>query len=337
LSIITVRGFLFHRLQSFGPFSFHTYDYIRAQFRSALSDPEVKAIIFDIDSPGGEAAGAFDLADDIYQARGSKPVYAVANETAYSAAYAIASAADKVYIPRTGSVGSIGLIAVHTDQSRFDEKIGLTYTPIFAGSRKNDFTPHEPLSAKARDAGQSMVDDVYDIFVETVARNRNMTIADIRKTEAALYMGEGAVNAGLVDKVMSWNDVLGDVGQKIFGNKSVSLFNKKKEAIGLCENRSKPFREIETARKEIEEEVRAWVTSILETCSIAKMEKMAIDLIKSEVSLEEARKKIVNAKAAEAERTQIRSTVGALSTGAVNPLIENAKKIAAEALKKPQM
>ena len=93
---------------------------------------------------------------------------------AYSAAYAIASAAERVYLPRTGGMGSIGVIAIHVDQSAYDEKKGLKYTAIYAGARKNDFSSHKPLTDKAMEVVQAEVDEVYDLFAETVARNRGI-------------------------------------------------------------------------------------------------------------------------------------------------------------------
>lgn len=349
VAVIPVHGVLTYRGDDIFSWLFGgtAYDEIRAQFRSALSDPAVKAIIFDIDSPGGEAAGVFDLVDEIYQARGIKPIYAAANEAAYSAAYAIASAADTIYVPRTGRLGSIGVIAMHVDQSKWDENIGVRYTPIFAGARKNDFTPHEPLSAEAKAAGQAMVDEVYGLFVRTVARNRGMTPGEVRSTEAALYQGENAVDAGLADAVMSWDRAVADIVKKnkIKGG-TVMTFVERIKALfasapaeeitpGLAEAgfiaREEADRLIRKAQDSAQEEALAGVIGILEVCSAAGMEKIAIECIKDKLTLEQAREKIIDAKATAAEKTQIRSTVGALSTGDVNPLIEDAKKRAADA------
>ncbi len=349
VAVIQVHGVLTYRGDDIFSWLFGgiTYDDIRAQFRSALSDPVVKAIIFDIDSPGGEAAGAFDLVDEIYQARGTKPIYAVANETAYSSAYAIASAADMIYVPRTGGMGSIGVIAMHVDQSTWDENTGVKYTPIFAGAHKNDFTPHEPLSAEAKAAGQAMVDEVYDIFVKTVARNRGMTPADVRSTEAALYQGKNAVDAGLADAVMPWDKAVTDIFRKnqIKGGTTMTFVERIKALFasapaeeitpGLAEagyiSKEESDRLIEEAKTAAAQETMAGVTGILEVCSVAGMEKMALGLVRDKLTIEQARERIINAKATEAEKTQIRSTVGALSTGGVNPLIEDAKKRASDA------
>jgi len=110
IAIIPIQGTLVQKLGTLRPYSGMTgYDGIRACFLRALYDSEVKAICLDIDSPGGEVAGCFDLVDEIFAARGSKPVWAILSESAYSAAYALASAADKIIVPRTGGVGSVGV------------------------------------------------------------------------------------------------------------------------------------------------------------------------------------------------------------------------------------
>jgi len=213
LAIIPVNGILSNRLSGLDSivawiFGDTSYETIRAQFIGALKDPAVKKIVFDCDSPGGEVEGCFDLVDEIYQARGTKPIYAVVNETALSAAYAIASAAETIYLSRTAKAGSIGVITVHLDQSKFDENQGAKYTVIHAGARKADFNSHAPLSPEAQTIAQSMVNDAYEIFVKTVARNRGLTPQAVRDTEAGLYFGKKAVEAGLADAVMPWTKAL---------------------------------------------------------------------------------------------------------------------------------
>ncbi len=126
-----------------------SYEQIEVQVKQALEDSSIETILLDIDSPGGEVNGIFDLADFIYSARAKKRIVAIANDDAYSAAYAIASSAEKIFLTRTSGVGSIGVIASHIDQSGFDEKCGIKYTTIFTGKRKNDLNPHEPISSES--------------------------------------------------------------------------------------------------------------------------------------------------------------------------------------------
>ncbi|KLU15123.1 MULTISPECIES: S49 family peptidase [Xenorhabdus] len=202
IAVIPVQGTLVQKLGTLRPYSGMTgYDGIRRTFLTALNDPEVNGICLDIDSPGGEVAGCFDLVDLIYQSRGEKPIHAILTENAYSAAYAIASAADKITVPRTGGVGSVGVIVIHCDWSQRIESDGLTVTIITYGDRKAESNPYVKLSPEAQQAIQSDVDAMGALFVSTVARNRGITEKIIRGTQAACYLAAEGVQLGLADVV----------------------------------------------------------------------------------------------------------------------------------------
>lgn len=204
VAVIQIAGTLVQKLGTLRPFSGMTgYDGIRQNFLSALVDPDVSAIALDIDSPGGEVAGCFDLVDTIYNARGSKPIWAILDEAAYSAAYAIASAADYITVPRTGGVGSIGVIWMHVDWSRALTDAGIKVTFLTYGDRKADGHAEIPLSEDARDRFQAMIDETGELFVETVARNRDISADDVRNTEAMTFLGPDGVDLGLADAVMA--------------------------------------------------------------------------------------------------------------------------------------
>ncbi len=218
IAIIPIQGTLVQKLGTLRPYSGMTgYDGIRACFLRALNDSDVKAICLDIDSPGGEVAGCFDLVDEIYAARGSKPVWAILSESAYSAAYALASAADKIIVPRTGGVGSVGVIVMHVDWSQKIKNDGLQVTIITYGDRKAESNPYEPLSETARKAIQSDIDEMGRLFVSTVSRNRGIAERTVRDTEAACFLGADGVQLGLADQVASpdaaFRDLLQLVGE----------------------------------------------------------------------------------------------------------------------------
>ena len=209
IAVIPIHGTLVRRALGLEAASGLTsYQEIGAQIDRAVADPAVAGIVLDIDSPGGEAGGVFELAERIRAATHDKPVWAVANDQAFSAAYALAAAADEVFVTRTGGVGSIGVIAMHADQSRKDEQDGYRFTAIYAGSHKNDFSPHAPLSDDARAALQAEVDRLYGIFTESVALHRGLTVDAVRDTQARLYFGGDAVAAGLADRVGTLADAV---------------------------------------------------------------------------------------------------------------------------------
>lgn len=209
IAIIPVHGTLVRRAMGLEAASGLTsYGEIAARLDAALADPQVSGILLDLDSPGGEAGGVFELAERIRAANDIKPVWAHANDSAYSAAYAIAAAASRLTLSQTAGVGSIGVIALHVDQSVKDAKDGVDFTAIYAGHHKNDFSPHAPLSPQAASTLQSEVDRLYGIFVSQVAQMRALDSDAVRATEAGLLFGEAAVTAGLADAVMSFDQVL---------------------------------------------------------------------------------------------------------------------------------
>lgn len=204
VAVIPILGTLVQKSGSLRPYSGMTgYDGIRQAFLTALYDPDVKAIVLDIDSPGGEVAGCFDLVDEIYKARGRKPIWSILSESAYSAAYAIASAADRIFVPRTGGVGSVGVIVIHMDWTKKITDEGLTVTIITYGNRKAESNPYRKLSDEARDAIQSDVDEIGRLFVSTVSRNRGISEKVVRNTQAQCFMSAAGVEIGFADEVAS--------------------------------------------------------------------------------------------------------------------------------------
>lgn len=204
VAVVPIQGTLVQKLGTLRPYSGMTgYDGIRQNVLTALADPSVKAIVLDIDSPGGEVAGCFDLVDTIYRARGTKPIWSILNESAYSAGYAIASAADKVLVPRTGGVGSVGVIWAHMDWSKALTEAGFKVTFITYGDLKAEGRPEVELSDEARARFQADIDTMGELFVETVARNRNIPAAKVRDTQAGTFLGAAGVAQGLADSVMA--------------------------------------------------------------------------------------------------------------------------------------
>lgn len=209
VALIQVLGSLVQRGSGMDAMSgLESYDSIGAQLNAAVSDPAVRGILLEFDSPGGEANGVTALADAIRAANDQKPVVAHANEFAFSAAYWLASAAGELYVPKTGMVGSVGVIMLHVDQSQLNSKRGIEVTHIIAGARKADLSPHKPLSDRALASAQAMVDRLYGQFVDAVAGMRNISAKSVRDTEAALLNPDQAKQARMVDGIGTLGDAL---------------------------------------------------------------------------------------------------------------------------------
>lgn len=193
------------------------YQEIARRLDAALADPTVRAIVLNVDSPGGEVAGAFDLAERVRAAASIKPVHAIAGDLAASAAYLIASAAESVSITRTGYAGSVGVVMRHVDWSRALDADGITVTQIFAGARKVDGNPFEPLPDDVRARFAADIGRVYDLFVAAVAAHRGLTADHVRETEAATYMGGLAVERRLVDRIETPDALIDRLRQRAAG------------------------------------------------------------------------------------------------------------------------
>jgi signal peptide peptidase SppA len=204
VAVIDVSGTLVQKSSYLRPYSgMLGYNAIRHNFLAALDDKAVKAVVLSIDSPGGEVAGCFDLADLIYESRAIKPTLAILSECAYSAAYALASACEQITVPRTGGTGSVGVICMHIDQSKAIANAGMAVTIIKYGDRKADGNQFNPLSKEALSKFQADVDEMGELFVKTVARNRNLSVNVVRKTQATTFLGAAGVEIGFADAVMA--------------------------------------------------------------------------------------------------------------------------------------
>lgn len=221
VALITVEGSLVNRGAYIGAASGLTsYEGVTAQFAAAAADPDVKTILLDLDSPGGEASGAFELADFVHAVAREKPVVAIVNALAASAAYAMASGATRIVTTPSGVAGSIGVVMLHLDQSRRMDQLGVTPTLIYAGGHKVDGNPFEPLPEAVRADLQAEVDQIYAMFVATVARGRsNLTEDAIRATEARTCLGAEAVEVGLADDVGTFVDIAEELQSSGMGRK----------------------------------------------------------------------------------------------------------------------
>lgn len=202
VAIIPVRGIIARRMNLMTQISGGvSTELLLRDFAAALADPEVLAIVLDVDSPGGAPGGVETITNAIYAARGSKPVVTFATDMMASAAYWIGSAAETVIAETTSVVGSIGVLTVHTDYSRADEKQGVTRTYLTAGRYKALGNDAEPLSMEARQEIQARLDYIYTMFVNTVARNRGVDADTVLSSMAdgRTFIGRQALDVGLID------------------------------------------------------------------------------------------------------------------------------------------
>jgi capsid assembly protease len=205
--VVTQRGNMVDDVSGAGSTSTQQF---ASSLREALADESVSQILIDIDSPGGSVYGVAELADDILSARSQKPVIAIANSLAASAAYWIGCSASEFYVTPGGEVGSIGVWQAHQDYSRALDDAGVKTTLISAGKFKVEGNPYAPLSEEAHGFMQSRVDDYYVAFTKAVAKGRGVSIAQVRDSmgQGRVLGADAALSSHMVDGVATLDDVI---------------------------------------------------------------------------------------------------------------------------------
>jgi signal peptide peptidase SppA len=209
VALIEVDGTLVNKNGTVGAYCGMTgYDGIRTQLNAALADDDVAGIALYIESPGGEVAGCFDLADAIYAARGQKPILAIVDGMACSAAYALAAACDRITCSSVGLLGSIGVIVAHMSYEKLLEKAGVEVTLIFAGAHKADGNPFAALPKSVQADLQAEINAIAAQFHAQAARGRGLSAEIVKKLEAQTFLAPQALELRLCDAVMAPADAL---------------------------------------------------------------------------------------------------------------------------------
>ena len=219
--IIPIRGPITKRETFFSVlFGGTSIDSISSALNVAAAHKDVAGILLDIDSPGGTIDGLASLSDQIYGLRGKKTVIAFANDQMTSAAFWIGSAAQAVITPKTASIGSLGVMMVHTDLSKADEQAGVKRTYLKAGQYKALGNSAEPLGTQGRQYFEAQLDYYYSIFVEQVARNRGVSVKTVltNMADGKIFIGQQAVDAGLADSIGYFDDAVSAAGSLLSVN-----------------------------------------------------------------------------------------------------------------------
>ncbi len=226
--VVTQRGNMVEDIS--GPGSTSTQQFAAA-LRQVLADDSVGQILIDIDSPGGSVYGVAELAAEIVSARAQKPVIAVANSLAASAAYWIGCAASEFYVTPGGEVGSIGVWQSHFDYSKALEEDGVKPTLISAGKYKVEGNPYVPLEPEAQAFMQSRVDEYYAAFVKAVAKGRGVSVADVRDGmgQGRVLGADAALAQKMVDGIATFDEVLAKM-QKNARSSQTRLASRLKQA-----------------------------------------------------------------------------------------------------------
>lgn len=277
VAIVGIEGPLSHKPSWFGD----SYESIRARVEAAASDPDVHSIVLKIDSYGGVVSGCYATVDAIRQAAASagKRLVAYVDEAAFSAAYALACAADEIVIPKVGGVGSIGCLQILVDATGMDKQQGLAFHFVASGEKKAQGNPHAGIDDATLATAQEHVDALAVMFFEIVAESRGISVDAVRALEAGCFFGADAVSKGLADTIASLDEVIDqlEAGAPKPTNKGEPSMRTKK-ATRLIKSNGAPVAETEEKdeKKKKDEEV-AEDEETEETAEEKKDEKKASD------------------------------------------------------------
>ncbi len=230
LTIIPVHGILVPRRFAIEACDeMMSYELLRTQLTQALSDDGVTEIILDVNSGGGNAQGAFEIAEFIYQSREIKPIRCVVNFNAFSGAYLIAAACTEIIVSDTSGVGSIGVYTKRLDLTQYYQDQGVKIHSFYRGARKIDFHPDSELSEEERDHIENNIESTYQKFINAVAKYRGMTAEAVIATQADCFEGQQGIELGLADRMAAPQDAINQISQNILANslstpqKSISI------------------------------------------------------------------------------------------------------------------
>ncbi len=222
-AIIPVHGTLAHRFGSVKPYSGMTgYDGIKLNFDMAEADPEVKGILYDIDSPGGSVNGMFDLVEHIKKNQ-TKPSRSIVDPMAASAAQFFSAVAEDVTLSKTDRMGSIGAMTAHFDVSKAMESSGRKITLIAAGARKVEGNPYEALPEAVFNSRKSELEVIREMFVQGLVDMRGCDFKALMDTEAAVLSSAEAVDLKLATKIMSPDDSMNEFIDQINKPTQISM------------------------------------------------------------------------------------------------------------------
>lgn len=213
IAVLGLRGIIAHRISQVkdasGPLGTSTEAFTQT-FRTALGDDRVKAIVIDVDSPGGTIDGVPELAREVRESRGQKPIVGVVNTLAASAAFWIVAQADSISITESGMAGSIGVFTAHADISKALEMQGIKMTLISAGEFKVEGNEFEPLSKAALEHTQTIVTDALNQFESAVAEGRGVSLEVVSKDfgRGRSFGAAEAVERGLADRIETLDQVI---------------------------------------------------------------------------------------------------------------------------------
>ncbi len=221
IAVIPVHGILVPRRFSIEACEeMMSYELLRTQLTKALNDDGISELVLDVNSGGGNAQGAFEIAEFIYQSCSIKPIRCIVNFNAFSGAYLIAAACSEIIVSDTSGVGSIGVYTKRLDLTQYYQDQGVKIHSFYRGARKIDFHPDTELSKEERSNIESNMESTYQKFINAVAKYRGMTAQAVIATDADCFEGQKGIELGLADRLATPQDAINQITQNVLANQT---------------------------------------------------------------------------------------------------------------------
>ncbi len=263
------------------------HDYIKMAVKRGMADEKVKAIAFNINSPGGSVLGNFELADFIAKQRGKKPMMSFVEGLCCSGAYSIASATDSIAMSVGSEAGSVGVYTMHVDESERLKKAGVKVKFISAGATKTDGNPYEGLSTEAEKSIKDRIDGLYSNFVLRVATNRGISEEAVIKLGARVFNANKSIEVGFADKTGDLDEIRAEFIENLTTKKKDEKMTKPAEdTIAIADHEKK----VEAARTEAhaegvevgKKEMQERYAAVMGSAEYAGREEQALNMLASE-------------------------------------------------------
>ncbi|AZZ92753.1 S49 family peptidase [Hahella sp. KA22] len=269
VAIIPVSGTLVHKFGYLRPTSGMTgYDGLIARIVDAIGDPEVRGILLDMDSPGGEVAGCFDTTAMIAAYAKQKPIWSLTYDMACSACFAIASATSRRLITQSGVAGSVGVIMAHVSRQEELAAMGRKVTLIYSGKYKAEGNPYEDLPEETLSRFQAEMHTLREQFAGIVATNTGLSIEAVMSTEAQVYRGQGAIDVGFAHEIVNGHEAVGIFSEYL-------KTNSKKGVVYMTTEQTQPVADVAKERTQAATEERGRIKSILQSEAAAERRELA--------------------------------------------------------------
>lgn len=202
------------------------------QLEEARDNEDIKAIILEINSPGGSGVAADEIIESLNEIKQNKTVVAWIRDMGASAAFWVSTASNYTIADRLSMTGSIGVIGSYLEYAGLLERFNVTYRRLVSGKYKDAGSPYREMTEEEQALLQERLDGMREVFIQDVAKYRHLEVKEVRKIATGMvYLGSEAKELGLIDKVGGKKEVVNYLEQHLNMSVSIVEYKEKKSVL----------------------------------------------------------------------------------------------------------